>query len=65
VEKGATLIGEPIFLEAAVGFVREGHFEETGGEERLDMTLVVEAGVGEASGFREILPWSGTCGRRL
>ena len=42
----AALFGEPVFLEAAVGFVREGEFDLVGQEEFSHEVVQIAAGLG-------------------
>ena len=58
-KSGLARRGGPVFLQAAVGFVRKGHFEKPLGEERLDVALVIQVGIGETGGLEEVRLGSG------
>ena len=51
---GTSFFREPVFLEAAVGFVGDRHFQQTFGEQRLDVAFVIQVGVGESGGVEEV-----------
>lgn len=48
---GAAFCGEAVFLKAAVGFIRDGAFDESGGEGGVKVVCSEGGAVGEAEAF--------------
>ncbi len=61
-DEGLAFRGESVLLQAAVGFIGDGHFEQTGCEEGENVAFVIEVCVGEADAFQQLGFAFGTLG---